>query len=161
MKTKECFHWGQACFFRTGDFSLNLCWSGRVRQLSRKQIQNAVSPALPQPPLPALAQKSAKPNTGQKSKTRSEHRKLEIWLHGLTRCSRFLLELTSAPNIKCALGFQATWPLCWTPARCSEAHQACYPGTRTLHTLISFTLFSGRLMQKGSLARGHTDKWQT
>lgn len=33
LNTKECFHWGQACFFATGDFSFSLCWSGRVRQL--------------------------------------------------------------------------------------------------------------------------------
>ena len=52
LKMKECFHWGQACFFRTGDLSLNLCWSGRVRQLHRETDSKPVSSARHAPPLP-------------------------------------------------------------------------------------------------------------
>lgn len=51
LNTKECFHWGQACFFATGDFRCSFCWSGRVRQLQeggRQWLWNA-GPARPPP----------------------------------------------------------------------------------------------------------------
>lgn len=52
LKTKECFHWGQACFFRTGDLSLNLCWSGRVRQLHRQKDSKPRKLGPPRAPAP-------------------------------------------------------------------------------------------------------------